>query len=208
MAFSLIPKDVKFAEFFERSIANMCLAAECLAELFANWSQLEQKVQEIKDKEHIGDTITHEIVSTLYKTFITPFDREDINTLTQSIDDVVDHMDKVGQSLKVYNLEKPYPPAKDMANIVLDCCRQLEQIVPSLRSPATLKNTEEYRKEIHRLENQSDTIYRRSLGELFKESDDFKYIIKWREILSHLEEAVNSCEDVAGVIEGIAVKHA
>ena len=208
MAFSLIPKDVKFAEFFERSITNTRLAAECLAELFANWDQLEQKVQEIKDKEHAGDNITHEIVSTLYKTFITPFDREDINTLAQSIDDVVDHMDKVGQSLKVYHLDKPYPPAIDMANIVLDCCRQLEQIVPSLRSPATLKNTEEYRKEIHRLENQSDTIYRRSLGELFKESNDFKYIIKWREILAHLEEAVNSCEDVAGVIEGIAVKHA
>ena len=208
MAFSLIPKDVKFSEFFERGTANMRLTAENLVELFANWDQLEQKVQEIKDKEHIGDNITHEIVSTLYKTFITPFDREDINALAQSIDDVVDHMDKASQSLLVYNLDKPYPPAIKMADIVLACCRQLEKIMPSLRSSAMLKNTEEYRKEINRLENQADAIYRRSLGELFKEYDDFKYIIKWREILSHLEEAVNRCEDVAGVIEGIAVKHA
>ncbi|MCL2475411.1 MAG: DUF47 family protein, partial [Chloroflexi bacterium] len=178
MAFSLIPKEIKFAEFFERGTANMCSTAESLNDLFANWDKLELKVQEIKDKEHIGDAITHEIVSTLYKTSIAPFDREDINILAQSIDDVVDHMDKVGQSLKVYNLDKPYPPAKNMAEVVLACCRQLEKIMPSLRSSKALKTTGEYRKEINRLENQADTIYRRSLGELFKESDDFKYIIK------------------------------
>ena len=208
MAFSIIPKEIKFAEFFERGTANMRSTAESLNELFANWDQLEQKVQEIKNKEHVGDVITHEIVSTLYKTFITPFDREDINTLAQSIDDVVDYMDKVGQSLKVYNLDKPYMPAKAIAEMLLACCCQLEKIMPSLRSSKALKNTEEYRKEINRLENQSDTIYRRSLGELFKESDDFKYIIKWREILSNLEEAVNRCEDVATVVEGIVVKYA
>ena len=206
--FSFIPREEKFFGLFEDSARNIVKAAQALKELIDTWENVELKVEEIKELEHQGDNFTHEIIARLHRTFITPFDREDIALLTKSLDDVLDFIDHAASAMLLYKVDRPGQRAKELADIIIQATDELEKAVLELRHKAKLQQTLHRCVEIKRLENAADAVYRAAMAELFEDATDAAHIIKWREIYEHLESATDRCEDVANVIEGVALKHA
>jgi hypothetical protein len=165
-------------------------------------------VEEIKELEHIGDTITHEIIARLHRTFITPFDREDIALLAKSLDDIIDFIDNAACSMDIYKVDAPGNRARELADIIIQATAEVEHAILELRHKAKLKQILERCVEINRLENMADVVFRAAMAELFEDSTDMADVIKWREIYEHMESATDRCEDVANVIEGVALKNA
>ncbi|MEE8414509.1 MAG: DUF47 family protein [Dehalococcoidales bacterium] len=206
--FSLIPREQKFFELFEGSARNMVKAAQKLKELIDTWEDVGEKVSEIAELEHEGDRYTHQIFEQLHRTFVTPFDREDIALLAHSLDDVVDFIDAAADAMFSYKIICPNKRAQELSDIIVQAAIEVERAMPHLRHHAELKLTLEKCVEINRLENVADQIFRSAMGELFDNTTDVTEIIKWREIYEHLETATDRCEDVADVLEGVALKHA
>jgi uncharacterized protein len=206
--FSLTPKDDKFFILFEESAHNMVKIAQNLKELVNNYVDVESKMNGITDLEHSGDNITHQIIALLNRSFITPFDREDITALAHSLDDVTDFIHSAADSMFVYKIDKPTQRAQELADILVQATTEVEKAMPDLRqSGRKLQQILRHCIEINRLENMADRVFRAAQAELLDESTDIKQMIKWREILDHLETATDRCEDVANVLEGVALKH-
>ncbi|MFA5079781.1 MAG: DUF47 domain-containing protein [Dehalococcoidia bacterium] len=206
---NLMPRGDKFFDLFEVSAKNMVKAAENLRELIYSWDCIDQKLEEMDRIEHQGDTITHEIMYQLNRSFITPFDREDIGTLAHSLDDVTDLIQATADTMVLYKVREPGKRARELADILVQITTEVENVMPSLRHHnANLEKILNSCVEINRLENVADKIYRTALKELFEDSNDIADIIKWREIYEHMESATDMCEDVANVLEGVALKHA
>lgn len=172
------------------------------------WESVEERAQKITDLEHRGDSITHEIIALLHRTFVTPFDREDIAMLAQSMDDVADLIHSAADDMSLYRIEKPTEQSIELADIILEATVELKKAVPLLRHRSDLKDMLKHCVEINRLENVADRVYRKALAKLFNDSTDAIQVIKWREIYQHLETATDRCEDVANVLEGVALKNA
>ena len=207
--FSLTPKDKQFYELFEQETSNLVVAAERLVDLFDNYEDVEAKAKELKELEHRGDVITHEIIQRLHRTFITPIDREDITLLAQSLDDVMDFIEAAGRTAYLYRIAQPTERSRELARIVAKIAYKLCEVMPRLRHrdqfPWILKQCVE----INTLENAADDVQHAALAELFEVSHpDACEVIKWREIYEHLESATDRGEDVANVLEGIVLKHA
>ncbi len=206
---NLMPRGDKFFDLFEVSTKNMVKAAENLKDLIYSWDCIDQKLEEMDRIEHQGDTITHEIMYQLNRSFITPFDREDIGTLAHSLDDVTDLIQATADTMALYKVREPGKRARELADILVQITTEVENVMPSLRHHnANLEKILNSCVEINRLENVADKIYRTALKELFEDSNDITDIIKWREIYEHMESATDMCEDVANVLEGVALKHA
>ncbi len=208
MKFPFIPREEKFFDLFQESAQNMVKAAHSLKELVDSWEHVEGKVAEITELEHKGDTITHEIMSRLHRTFVTPFDREDIVQLAHSLDDVTDFIHAASDVMLLYRVERPGKRAKELADIIVQAAEEVEMVLPQLRKRIVLSSVLKRCVEINRLENLADRVYRSAIAELFDDSADMAHIIKWREIYAHMESATDRCEDVADVLEGVAIKHA
>ena len=207
--FPFTPRDMEFYDLFEQETANLVTAAEKLVDLFDNYENVEAKAKELKDFEHRGDVITHEIIARLHRTFVTPIDREDITLLVHSLDDVMDFIEAAGRTAYLYNIAQPTERARELARIVVKMARKLNEVVPRLRRrdqfPWILKQCVE----INTLENEADDVQHAALAELFEVCHlDACEVIKWREIYEHLENATDRGEDVANVLEGIVLKHA
>lgn len=186
----------------------MVKAADTLKDLIYNWENIDQKLDDMTRIEHQGDTITHEIMFQLNRSFITPFDREDIGTLAHSLDDVTDLIQAAADTMVLYKVKTPGKRAKELVDIICQITKEVEIVMPSLRKHnANLEKILNSCVEINRLENVADTIYRTALTELFEDTD-IADIIKWREIYEHMESATDMCEDVANVLESVALKHA
>ena len=203
-----MPRERKFFDLFEASTANAFKTAQVLKEMVDTWIGLEEKVNLIDELEHTGDTITHSIFEQLHRTFITPFDREDIASLANSLDDVTDFIHAASMAMFIYKVNYPSQGAKELASIIVQATAEVETALSLLRHRAKLKQVLEHCIEINRLENTADSIYRRAMAQLFEDSSDMAAVIKWREIYDHMESATDRCEDVASVLEGIALKHA
>jgi predicted phosphate transport protein (TIGR00153 family) len=206
--FSLIPREEKFFGLFEQSAQNMVKVAQELKQMVDTWEQVEGRVSEILELEHQGDTITHEIMAQLNRTFVTPFDREDIGSLAQRLDDVTDFIHAAADAMFLYKVERPGQRVKELADIIVEAAIEIERAVPQLRNRAGLKQMLGRCVEINRLENRADRVFRAAMAELFDDATDIAAIIKWREIYEHMESATDRCEDVANVLEGVALKHA
>ena len=206
--FPFIPKEEKFFGLFEESAHNMVKTAQGLRKMIDTWEHVEGRVSEITELEHQGDTITHQIMEQLHRTFITPFDREDIALLAHSLDDVVDFIHATADAMFLYKVNSPGQKAKELADIIVQAATEVEKAMPRLRHRAELKQVLPYCVEINRLENMADRVYRSAIAELFDDSTDVAQIIKWREIYEHMESATDRCEDVANALEGVALKHA
>ncbi|MFC1924209.1 DUF47 domain-containing protein [Chloroflexota bacterium] len=202
------PRGEKFFDLFEQGAANVVEIAKALNELMENWEDVDKKVAYIADLEHKGDEITHEIISRLHTTFFTPIDREDITQLSEALDDVVDFIKKAADEMLVYRVERPTFSAIRLSEIILEGAIALEKSIPNLRRRRMMKNVQTCCIELHRLENEADSVQREALRILFDEHGDIYDVIKWREIYEHLETATDRCEDVANVLEGVALKHA
>ncbi len=208
MRFNLIPHEAKFFDLFEQSASTVVKAAKELKKLVDSWTDIEATVAMISEIEHEGDTSTHQIMSQLNRTFVTPFDREDIAMLANALDDVIDLIEAAADTMMLYKVKTPGQRAKELADIILQISLAVEQAIPQLRElgknmPQVLK----FCVDINSLENVADKIFRQALTELFTDTTDIVEIIKWREIFQYMESATDKCEDVANVIEGVALKH-
>jgi len=206
--FSLIPREEKFFGLFEDSARNMVKAAQGLKEMIDTWEHIEGRVAEITELEHSGDTITHQIMAQLHRTFVTPFDREDMALLAHTMDDITDFIDAAADAMLIYKVDRPGDRAKELADIIVQQAAELEKAVPLLRTRPGLKQILRHCVEINRLENMADRVFRSAMAELFEDSPDIAYVIKWREIYEHMESATDRGEDVANVLEGVALTYA
>ncbi len=205
---SFMPREQKFYDLFEESARNTVKAAQALKEMVDSWQFIDSHVAEITEMEHGGDTITHQVMSLLHRTFVTPFDREDIALLAHTMDDIVDFIHSAADSMFIYKITSPTQRAKELADVIVQGASEVEKAISGLRRKSEFKKMLEHCVEINRLENVADRIYRAAIGELFDNTSDIAQIIKWREIYEHMESATDRCEDVADVIEGVALKHA
>jgi len=205
--FPFIPREEKFFGLFEQSAHNVVNAAQALNELVDIWDNVEGRVDGIAKLEDEGDTITHQIIHRLNRTFVTPFDREDIVRLAESLDDVIDFIYAAATRMFIYKIEHSTSRAKELANILVQATTEVEKTMPLLRHRSELGKVLPRCVEINRLENAADEVYRSALAELFDETKDMTQIIKWREIYEHLETATDRCEDVSNALEGVALKY-
>jgi predicted phosphate transport protein (TIGR00153 family) len=206
--FSLIPRQSKFFDLFEESARNMVKASRALKDMIDTWEVIDGRVAEITELEHEGDSITHQIIAQVNRTFVTPFDREDIALLAHTMDDVTDFIHAAADAMLIYKIDQASQRAKELANIILEATEEIERAVSGLRRRAELKQILGRCVEINRLENMADRVFRAAMAELFDNAMDITQVIKWREIYEHMESATDRCEDVANVLEGVALKHA
>ena len=203
-----VPKELKFFDLYEESARNIVVAAKSLQEMIDSWEFIDSRAAEITELEHKGDTITHQIISLLHRTFVTPFDREDIAELAHTMDDVLDYIHDTADAMFIYKIPEPTDRAKELAGILVQGTVEMEKAVAGMKKRSQLKQVMERCVEINRLENMADRVYRAAMAELFDDTEDIAQIIKWREIYGHMEIATDRCEDVANVLEGVALKHA
>jgi uncharacterized protein len=206
MKITLVPQEAEFFSLFEESAKNIVATAHAIREMLLNWVDLPRKVEHINEFEHIGDNITHQVVALLHKSFITPLEREDISLLAQTMDDIVDHVHAATETMYIYQVESPTTRSQELAGILVTASEKIAEAIPLLRHRKETKRLMDVCIELNQLENEGDRVYRLALGEIFDTSRDAVYIIKWREIYEHLESALDRCEDVANILEGIALK--
>lgn len=199
----LLPRELSFFSLFTQVTANIEAGARALAALLKDYRDVEAKVRHIKDLEHLGDQLTHDIFTKLNQTFVTPFDREDIHSLTGKLDDVLDLIDAVATRLVLYGVDKPRPGAVELADILVQATGEIHAAVSRLeKRDRILDNCIE----INRLENEGDSAVRTAIARLFREEQNPVEIIKWKEILEVLETATDKCEDVANILEAVVLK--
>ncbi|MCL2149734.1 MAG: DUF47 domain-containing protein [Dehalococcoidia bacterium] len=208
MRLSFIPQEDKFFELFTQAGNNLVKIADALVDLLENWTNIEAKVQLITDLERAGDAVTHEIAALLHKSFVTPFDREDISILAHTLDDVADFVHAAADAMFIYRITRPTERSQELAAVIREAAGEIAKALPLLRRRKDLTKVFASCVELNRLENKADRISRQALGELFEDTKDTAYIIKWREIYEHMEIATDRAEDVANVLEGIALKNA
>jgi uncharacterized protein len=205
---SFLPREGRFFILFKESADNAAATALLLKDLVDNWSNVEAKVESVIGLEHKGDGVTHEIIALVNRTFVTPFDREDIALLAHSLDDIVDFIEAAADAMNLYKIESPTQRARELADILVQTTREVQLAIHELSQKVNLKQILSRSVEINRLENNADKVYREALAELFRDSKDIPYIIKWREIYEYMETATDRCEDVANALEGVALKYA
>ena len=206
--FLITPKDTKFYDLFEQDTANLVTAAEKLVDLFNNYEDVEAKARQLKDLEHQGDTITHEIIRRVNLTFVTPIDREDIVLLAHTLDSIMDFMEAASRTAFLYSITQPTERVRQLAAIIAKMAYTLNDVLPCLRHRDQFKRILEQCVEMNRLENEADDVHHAAMAELFDSGKDATEIIKWRELYQHMEDATDRGEDVADVLEGIVLKYA
>jgi hypothetical protein len=213
--FGLLPRNLEFFDLFEQAAGNALATAELLAELSITDRQSRQGlIEQLKEKEHVGDNIAHETLDRLQTSYLTPIDREDIFGLIKLIDDVVDRIDGVGQRITTYRIEALTDGFREQCQVLVDAVRLTSEAIGRLRHLKARKprangpRIEELLIAIHEAENVADALYQRQLGDLFDAQANALDVIKWKEVYDVVEEAVDCCEDIANLLHGILVKNA
>lgn len=201
-----MPKTDTFFDFFEKQAALTIDGVRLLKELLEDFTDVEQKVKNIKDVEHLADDVTHRAFELLYTQFITPFDRADIHRLLTSLDDVLDLADAAAERLYLYDVGSVVPEARELASVLLAQTRKMQEAVRGLRNVKD-KQILEACMAINSLENQADTLLRQGIAHLFRSGAETLGVIKWKEILDLIESATDRAEDVANVIEGVVLEN-
>jgi uncharacterized protein len=200
----IAPKDRQFFDLFEEAGGNIVRAAGLLEEMLLEYPERSDLAREILICEQDGDRITHDIIQRLNQTFVTPIDREDIHELSSALDDVVDYTEEVADYLGLYKIEAPMTQAQDLARVLHAAARQIAEAMPRLRG---FKDISHYTVEINRLENDGDRITREAIASLFDNGIDPMVVIRWKDIFERLEDAIDSTEHVANILEGIVIKN-
>ncbi|HUR16739.1 MAG TPA: DUF47 family protein [Candidatus Limnocylindrales bacterium] len=198
MPLSLIPKDTKFLDMFATSGENLAAATRELVEFVDKFDNLDERIADIQRLEKRGDQIDREINRRLEAAFVAPFDREDIHELTVRLDDVVDYVQAVGESLIIYDVKAPTDECRRLASILAD---QGQELSAALTKLDKMKDLSVHLERIHDLEHEADGVSRKAIGRLFRENHDPLDVIKWREIYLELENAIDAAEDAAEAIE-------
>ena len=201
---SLVPQKREFFRLFARASANTVEIARLLVRLVEEFPTNGNLLREIKDAEHEGDRVTRELVDLLNRTFVTPFDRDDIYNLAGAIDDVCDHVDEAAGDIVGYGVDSIRPAAKEQAHVILRSAQKLDSAVACLEG---FKNADRQLDELRELEDEGDRLNRSAVAELFATADDPLLVIRWKDIHEQLDEAVDACENAADVLEAILVKN-
>jgi uncharacterized protein len=200
-----MPREDDFFELFVKQAQNIEKGARALVELLSHYTGVPEQVQSIKAIEHEGDEITHGILTKLNQTFITPFDREDIHALSSQLDDVIDLIDAAASRFVLYRVVSVKPGTLELSKVLLLATVEVTAAVRAIDKP---NEALQHCVEVNRYENESDRLCRTLIAQLFDEEKDPVQIIKWKEIFEVIETAVDKCEDVANVVEGVILKSA
>ena len=200
----LIPRDEEFYDLFSALAQRLSEAAKLLHQLFAEPRRLDHFVTAIKQVEHAGDALTHDVLARIDKTFVTPFDREDIHLLASRLDSVIDLVDGTARRAAMFHIREVREPARRLAAVLVRASECIEAGVLGLKRP---KIVAERARDIKRLEEEGDAIYHEAVGALFADSPDPLEVIKWKEMYDTLERALDECEDVANTLESISIKN-
>ena len=208
MRLRIIPQDAKFFDMFERDADNLLRGTKQLRNLIDDYTDIEAKVDVLTEREAEGDTITHDIIEELNRSFVTPFDREDIYALASALDDVMDRMQAAADVMLVYKLPEPNDAVRGLVDIISKSVEEIVKAMPLLRHRDEMPKILGHCIEVNRLENEGDKLHRRALIELFACPHEALEVIIWREVYEQLESATDACEDVADVLRGMVMKHA
>ncbi|TBR20174.1 DUF47 domain-containing protein [bacterium] len=206
--FSFMPKEEKFFELFNKQAAHNVEGTKLFLEMVQNWSLEPERFRKLQEIEHEADITTHEIFDRLNRTFITPFDREDIHELGSEMDDIVDLVQSIATRMQLFHIEKTTPELVQLADILLQAADTVRKAVGDLADKEKTRRVLDYCIEINRLENAGDRTLEAAIGKLFHGKPDALEVIKWKEVYEGLETAIDKCEDVANIIESILVKQA
>ena len=204
----LLPRDEDFFGLFERHAALTVEGAREMQRLVQGGQNIRTRAARIKEIEHETDVITHACVERLHKTFITPFDRDDIHRLITRMDDVMDYIESAAIAVMLYELVEMTDPARELADVLVRSTESVAVAVSGLKNVKQSQAILDACIEVNRLENQGDEILRGALADLFREAKDPLLVLKWKEVYEALENATDRCEDVANVIEGVVLEHA
>lgn len=201
----IVPREERFFDLLDKQSANVVVGSELLLELLDDFGRVRQHAARIKDVEHAGDTLVHELSVELNKSFLTPFDHEDIWRLASSIDDIIDYIDASAKRMWMYKLTKAPKHARAMAVVLHDQAKEVDECVKTLRR-MNVQVMQERHARINQLENDADDLLQVALTEAF-ELDDVKMILKLKEVYDFLEAATDRCEDASDVLADIVMKN-
>ncbi|HKZ18270.1 MAG TPA: DUF47 family protein [Geobacteraceae bacterium] len=204
--FGLIPKNENFFILFRNMSANIIEGARHFKDMLDDYSDPVASQKKIKEIEHAGDTLTHDLIRKLNKSFVTPLDREDIYALSAALDDILDLIHACAQRFVMYNVEQPTAASKELAFLILKGCEAVEGAVSLLGGK--LEDINRYCVEVNSLENEADRVCREAISQLFDEEKDPIQLIKWKEIYETMELACDKCEDAANILESVVLKNA
>jgi uncharacterized protein len=205
MVFQVIPRERLFYDLLEQAADNVAAGARELASLVEALPGAAAQHQRIRDLEHAGDDLTHQIIATLNTTFVPPFDRQDIHKLASTLDDVLDAIEAVSDLLVLHRVEQPLPALGQLTGVLVQITRAVVREVGHLRG---LSSVERDWGEINRLEREGDRIYRRATAELFSGDHPAIEVLKWKDIIDQVEDAIDRCQSISNIIESIALKYA
>jgi uncharacterized protein len=204
---SLLPKEPKFFAFYQQQAENIVKMAQQLKDLIYVWQNVKERAGVIADMEQDGDAITHDIMTLLYRTYITPFDREDISALAYSLDDISDRIHAVTDTLYLYQIKEPTEKARELCDIIQIAVLEVQRGVIDMSSDIRRSNLLKRCMTINQIENSGDKVHRAALAELFDHPSDMSFMVKWREAYKQLEATLDGCENFADILEGIAIKY-
>lgn len=207
MKFKISNRADLFFGLFRSAAENVTVAAEILLDLVSDFHDVEIKARRIQEREHEGDTITHEVIQHLNTTFITPMDREDIYALATALDDVLDAIEAAGDLFVLHSIDAPRPSMVQQADVLVRAARQTEAAIKAL-DRLDRGVLEPYWIEINSLENEGDRLYRRSIADMFGGDHKAMDVLRWKEVSESLEEALDGLENVANIVEAVVLKHA
>jgi uncharacterized protein len=208
VAFRFLPQEVGFFDLFDKQVELAIEGARLLAAFVDDLEEPGVKARRIKEVEHEADVVTHQTMAMLRKTFVTPFDRNEIHHLTSKLDDILDAMEAAAERLWLYEIPQATGEAKRLAKNLVSATSQLQVAITGLRDVKRERDKVMTAcVEINRLENANDETLREGLAKLFKQEKDPVLIMKWKEIYEILEEATDRCEDATDVIEGVVLEN-
>ena len=201
----LIPRDEQFYDIFAQVAARLTGSANLLHEIFKDPSKVQQHVASVKALEHEADNLTHDIIDRIDRTFVTPFDREDIHALAGELDDVVDLIDGAARRVAIFHIGTPRKHGVMLSEILLRAAQCVEEAVAKMKDPKAVTGAT---RKLKLLEEEGDSVYHEAMEELFRAERDPIEVIKWKELYDKIEDAVDQCEDVGNVLQSISLKNA
>lgn len=206
--FNLSPKEDKFYDLFIADSEIVYESAKMLVNFVGNLDLSEENLKDMKEIEHKGDRKVHEIMEELYKTFLTPFDREDIYALAKEMDDIIDHIESASSRFVMFNVSEATAEAKTMCSYIEASTKEIIVVMQELKNMNKSKLLNEKIIKINKIEDDGDVLNRKAIKSLFREKIPTIEVIKWREIYQILEDTLDACEDVANLVEGVVMKNA
>jgi uncharacterized protein len=201
----LIPRDAQFYDMFAEVAKRLTGSATLLHEAFKDPAGLDEKVARIKSLEHEADNLTHDIIDRIDRTFVTPFDREDIHELARALDDVVDLIDGAARRAAIFKITEARPHGVTLSEILLRAAQCVESTVEKMKDPKIVSSGN---RQLKLLEEEGDGVFHEALGELFSNTTDAITVVKWKELYDKVEDAIDQCEDVGNVLQSISLKNA